>query len=109
MKVQRWLQEIMEHQIEFKPELFLLGIIKGKCSKQIQYIILHIINSREDSFCAGLATRKHTLSEEMLIQKILDCVERDKLTIMELKGKEESKYYAVWDRWYKRIEHRSKD
>uniref|UniRef100_A0A2D4KBR9 Reverse transcriptase zinc-binding domain-containing protein n=1 Tax=Micrurus paraensis TaxID=1970185 RepID=A0A2D4KBR9_9SAUR len=79
-KVQRWLQEITEHQIEFKPKLFLLGIIKGKLSKQIQYIILHIITAARVVFPQSWKL-ENIASEEMLIQKILECAEMDKLTI----------------------------
>uniref|UniRef100_A0A2D4IQL6 Reverse transcriptase zinc-binding domain-containing protein n=1 Tax=Micrurus lemniscatus lemniscatus TaxID=129467 RepID=A0A2D4IQL6_MICLE len=84
-KIQRWLQEITEYQLELKPELFLLGRIKGKFSKQIQYIILHMITAARIVFAQSWKL-ENIPSEEM-----------------------ESEYYAVWDKWYKWIAHRNKD
>uniref|UniRef100_A0A2D4K758 Reverse transcriptase zinc-binding domain-containing protein n=1 Tax=Micrurus paraensis TaxID=1970185 RepID=A0A2D4K758_9SAUR len=102
MRVQRWLSEITEHKSEFEREIFLLGIIKGKLSKVILYIIIHIITAVRIAFAQGWKKEKIP-SEEDLTQKIMDCAELDKFT-MELKGKDDSDYYAVWDR----VENRNK-
>uniref|UniRef100_A0A2D4I7Q1 Uncharacterized protein n=1 Tax=Micrurus lemniscatus lemniscatus TaxID=129467 RepID=A0A2D4I7Q1_MICLE len=92
---------------ELKPELFLLGIIKGEFSKKTKYIILHIATAARIAF-AQFWKWDNISSEELVIQKVLECIEMDKFTL-ELKGKEESEYYMVWDKLYNWIKNRNKD
>uniref|UniRef100_A0A2D4PTF2 Reverse transcriptase zinc-binding domain-containing protein n=1 Tax=Micrurus surinamensis TaxID=129470 RepID=A0A2D4PTF2_MICSU len=44
-KIRLWIKEITSIQLEFKPEIFLLGMLKGDYANEMKYLILHIITA----------------------------------------------------------------
>uniref|UniRef100_A0A2D4LYR7 Reverse transcriptase zinc-binding domain-containing protein n=1 Tax=Micrurus spixii TaxID=129469 RepID=A0A2D4LYR7_9SAUR len=44
-KIKIWLQEITKEKIEFKPEMFLLEIMRGEYKKEIEYLIIHMLTA----------------------------------------------------------------
>ena len=44
-KIHTWLVKIIKKHVDFRPELFLLGIIPESVDKQNVYLILHILTA----------------------------------------------------------------
>uniref|UniRef100_A0A2D4KMN7 Uncharacterized protein n=1 Tax=Micrurus paraensis TaxID=1970185 RepID=A0A2D4KMN7_9SAUR len=106
-KIQRWIFEMTKYKSKLEPETFLLGMIKGNLSREKRYLTVHTLTAARIILAQNW---KNELipPDKVLIQKIMDCAELDKFT-MELKGKEDREYYAVWERWYKWIKNKDKD
>uniref|UniRef100_A0A8C6Y5Y3 Uncharacterized protein n=1 Tax=Naja naja TaxID=35670 RepID=A0A8C6Y5Y3_NAJNA len=49
-RIQKWLEEMLGHKIEFKPEFSLLGIITEKYNKEEIYLIIHVIMAARLAF-----------------------------------------------------------
>uniref|UniRef100_A0A2D4KGU8 Uncharacterized protein n=1 Tax=Micrurus paraensis TaxID=1970185 RepID=A0A2D4KGU8_9SAUR len=77
------------------PECFLLGIMSKKYNKDELYLIIHIITAARTAFAQNWK-ETDILSEDEVMNKILICTEMNKLTL-EMKNKDESAYYAIWD------------
>ena len=81
------------HPVDFKSELFLLGIIPESVAKQNVYLILHILTATRIIFAQYLKNEE-TPTDEEIIKKILDCAKMDRLTL-KIKGKEDTKYSII--------------
>uniref|UniRef100_A0A2D4I7L4 Uncharacterized protein n=1 Tax=Micrurus lemniscatus lemniscatus TaxID=129467 RepID=A0A2D4I7L4_MICLE len=105
--IHMWLEELIENKIDFVLELFLLGIIKRNYNIKVKYFILHVITAARISYAQYW--KKNVIPPEgLIIKKIFECVEMDKLT-MELKGKADMEYNAIWGTWYVWIDNRDKN
>uniref|UniRef100_A0A2D4M1X3 Uncharacterized protein n=1 Tax=Micrurus spixii TaxID=129469 RepID=A0A2D4M1X3_9SAUR len=104
--IQTWLEELTKNKIDFVPELFLLGIIKKNYNRKMKYLILHILTAARISY-AQYWKKNSIPPDGLIIKKNLECVEMDKLT-MELKGKTDTEYNAVWETWFIWIDNRYK-
>uniref|UniRef100_A0A2D4EKF6 Reverse transcriptase zinc-binding domain-containing protein n=2 Tax=Micrurus corallinus TaxID=54390 RepID=A0A2D4EKF6_MICCO len=98
MKIKNWLEEITQVGLEWKPELYLLGILKKDYPPKIKYLIIHILTGIRISL-AQVWKSPNIPTTQLIIQKICECAEMDKLTL-KLKGKEDSEYYSIWKKWY---------
>uniref|UniRef100_A0A8C6XLP4 Reverse transcriptase zinc-binding domain-containing protein n=1 Tax=Naja naja TaxID=35670 RepID=A0A8C6XLP4_NAJNA len=79
----KWLREICDEEIYFKPEFFLLGITTKIYPKETFYLMIHIITAARMTFAQNWKNTE-TPTEAELIRKIIACAEMDKLT-MEIK------------------------
>lgn len=89
---------MMKQNIKFKPEICLLGIVPETGNKENNYLMLHILTAARMAWAQWWETEK-VPTDEMLIHKILECAEMDRLT-HRLKQKEEHKYVQSWNLFY---------
>ena len=88
--------------VDFRPELFLLGIIPESVHRQNVYLILHILTAARIIY-AQYWKNEGTPTDQEIIKKILDCAEMDRLTL-KIKAKEDTKYYQTWNLSYQWLE-----
>uniref|UniRef100_A0A8C7E3S4 Reverse transcriptase domain-containing protein n=1 Tax=Naja naja TaxID=35670 RepID=A0A8C7E3S4_NAJNA len=100
-KVKSWIFGMTKQNLNFDPEVFLLGMINLKMEKKYYYLILHIITVARLAYAQNWKSRI-LLPDDILIKKIHDCAEMDSLT-KKIKNKQDSEYCEVWDIWDKWI------
>uniref|UniRef100_A0A2D4PHI0 Reverse transcriptase zinc-binding domain-containing protein n=1 Tax=Micrurus surinamensis TaxID=129470 RepID=A0A2D4PHI0_MICSU len=106
IQIRNCLQEIIGYQIELRLETFLLGIIKDKLPKEVKYLLLHITTAARIAFVQVWKT-PNTPNEELIIHKITESAEMNMLTLR-LKEKDDSKFFLIWNNWYKWLTNRTK-
>lgn len=106
IRIHKWLNQILRIELAFKPELFLLGILPENISKEKKYLILHITTAARLTWAQNWKLEEAP-TEEMAINKILECAEMDRLTYR-LKQKESSKLSEVWNLFYTWLKERKK-
>uniref|UniRef100_A0A670YIT1 VPS53 subunit of GARP complex n=1 Tax=Pseudonaja textilis TaxID=8673 RepID=A0A670YIT1_PSETE len=83
---------------KFINHLFKCKPISMVGAEQMKYVTIHILTAARLAF-AQCWKSSYIPAEQMVIQKICDCAEMDKLTIA-LKNKESSTFYDNWNSWY---------
>ncbi|KAF7244640.1 hypothetical protein EYD10_09237 [Varanus komodoensis] len=104
IKIHKWLEEMLQKPLTFKPEVFLLGIVPDDLSKQAMYLTLHVTTAARIAFAQHWKSEEPP-TDELILKKILDCAEMDRLTLS-LKEKEDTDFYQTWDSFYHWLEKR---
>uniref|UniRef100_A0A2D4M4I4 Uncharacterized protein n=1 Tax=Micrurus spixii TaxID=129469 RepID=A0A2D4M4I4_9SAUR len=92
------MEKMTKQHIDFKPELFLLGIIPETYSKELKYLIVNVLTAARIVFAKNWKNEKIPMQEEV-IKKIMDCAEMSKLTF-EIREQEDKEFYLIWDLFY---------
>lgn len=98
VKIHMWIKLMPKQEIEFKPEIFLLGLLANNMNTQSSYLILHVLTAAR-LVQAQLWKEGSPPKDDMNIKKILECAELDRLT-KRLKGQEKSTFYISWNLFY---------
>ena len=87
-----------KQEIEFKLEIFLLGLLPNTVDIQSYYFILHVLTAAR-LIWAQVWKDENPPNDDMIIKKILESAEMDRVT-KRLKGEEESRFYLNWNLFY---------
>uniref|UniRef100_A0A8C6Y0H4 Uncharacterized protein n=1 Tax=Naja naja TaxID=35670 RepID=A0A8C6Y0H4_NAJNA len=103
--IKNWIEDVMNCELEWKPELFLLGMIKKKFPPKDKYLIAHLLTAAR--IVLAQKWKEPTIpSTQTVINKMYECVEMERLTV-KLNGKEDTDYYKIWEKWYNWMEHKN--
>uniref|UniRef100_A0A8C5SHQ7 Uncharacterized protein n=1 Tax=Laticauda laticaudata TaxID=8630 RepID=A0A8C5SHQ7_LATLA len=95
--------ETQKH-IDFKPEIFLLGIVPEIYSKEMIYLIVNVLTAARIVFAKNWKNKKIPMEEEV-IKKIMDCTEMSKL-IFEIREQEDKQFHKIWDLFYQWLDNK---
>uniref|UniRef100_A0A2D4I807 Uncharacterized protein n=1 Tax=Micrurus lemniscatus lemniscatus TaxID=129467 RepID=A0A2D4I807_MICLE len=90
---------MIKQHIDLKPEIFLLGMVPEGYTKEKTYLIIHVLTAAR--IAQNWKSDKIPI-EGKVIEKIFECAEMNRLTLV-IKEKEEMEYYMVWDLFYQFI------